>query len=383
MEAYRFNSDNGAPVCDAVMQALLACNTGVQTAYGADELTALLNPKFSEFFECEAFVFPVPTGTAGNGLALGAITPPYGTIFCHRLAHVVTTEGGAPEFYSGGGRMTLLDGTHNKVTPQALQKGLSEHGIGSIHHMQASALCLTQATECGVAYGLEELAELNAIAHSAGMKTHMDGARFSNALVHLNCSPAEMTWKAGVDILTYGTIKNGTMNAEAVITFDPDIAAVLRFMHKRAGHLSPKMRYMSAQLLAHLEDDIWRKNAVRANRNASRALAALSACYWSGRPTENWMFSQVYAAGASWNDTFWTNDRFNRLLLQARAELNESLRREQYVEMQQIVHNDGGVCLPLFQSDVMAYSNKLHVPEVIGNNMEFDGMMNSERWWFS
>lgn len=278
MEAYRFNSDNGAPVCDAVMQALLACNTGVQTAYGADELTALLNPKFSEFFECEAFVFPVPSGTAGNGLALGAITPPYGTIFCHRLAHVVTTEGGAPEFYSGGGRMTLLDGTQNKLTPQALQKGLSEHGIGSIHHMQASALCLTQATECGVAYGLEELAELNAIAHSAGLKTHMDGARFSNALVHLNCSPAEMTWKAGVDILTYGTIKNGTMNAEAVITFDPDIAAVLRFLHKRAGHLSPKMRYISAQLLAHLQDDIWRTNADRANSNASRVLAALSAC---------------------------------------------------------------------------------------------------------
>ena len=278
VETYEFNSDNGAPVCDEVMQALLACNTGVQTAYGADELTALLNPKFSEFFECEAFVFPVPSGTAGNGLALGAITPPYGTIFCHRLAHVVTTEGGAPEFYSGGGRMTLLDGTHNKLTPQALRKGLSEHGIGSIHHMQASALCLTQATECGVVYGLEELAELNAIAHSAGMKTHMDGARFSNALVHLNCSPAEMTWKAGVDILTYGTIKNGTMNAEAVITFDPDIAAVLRFIHKRAGHLSPKMRYMSAQLLAHLQDDVWQTNAVRANSNASRVLAALSAC---------------------------------------------------------------------------------------------------------
>lgn len=174
--------------------------------------------------------------------------------------------------------MTLLDGTHNKLTPQALRKGLSEHGIGSIHHMQASALCLTQATECGVVYGLEELAELNAIAHSAGMKTHMDGARFSNALVHLNCSPAEMTWKAGVDILTYGTIKNGTMNAEAVITFDPDIAAVLRFIHKRAGHLSPKMRYMSAQLLAHLQDDVWQTNAVRANSNASRVLAALSAC---------------------------------------------------------------------------------------------------------
>ncbi len=278
MPSYQFNSDNGAPVCDEVMQALIACNTGVETAYGADQWTERLNPAFSEFFEREAFVFPVPTGTAGNGLALGAITPPYGTIFCHRLAHVVTTECGAPEFYSGGGRMTLLSGAHNKITPQALRQALSDHGIGNAHHMQASALCLTQATECGVTYGLEELAELNAIAHGTGMKTHLDGARFSNALVHLGCSPAEMTWKAGVDLLTYGTTKNGTMNAEAVITFDPAIGAALRFMHKRAGHLSSKMRYMSAQLLAHLEDDLWRTNAARANGNATRILAALHAC---------------------------------------------------------------------------------------------------------
>ncbi len=278
MALYQFNSDNGAPVCEQVMQALIACNNGVETAYGADQWTARLNPAFSGFFEREAFVFPVPTGTAGNGLALGAVTPPYGTIFCHRRAHVVTTECGAPEFYSGGGRMTLLEGDHNKIAPKVLKQALSDHGIGNVHHMQASALCLTQATECGVTYGLDELEELNAVAHDAGLKTHLDGARFSNALVYLDCTPAEMTWKAGVDLLTYGTTKNGTMNAEAVITFDPDIAAALRFMHKRAGHLSSKMRYMSAQLLCHLQDDLWRHNAGCANANAKRLSHALSGC---------------------------------------------------------------------------------------------------------
>ncbi|TCN20349.1 threonine aldolase family protein [Sinorhizobium americanum] len=275
---YHFNSDNGVPVCEQVMNALLSCNHGTETAYGADRFTARLGPVYSEFFERETFVFPVATGTAGNGLALGAVTPPYGTIFCHESAHIVTTEGGAPEFYSGGGRMTLLPGEHNKVSGADLDKALRKHGIGNVHHMAASAVSLTQATEAGVVYAKEELTELAEIAHKAGLKVHLDGARISNAMVSLGLTPAEITWKAGVDILTFGTTKNGTMNAEAVITFDPEIARGLGFMHKRAGHLFSKMRYMSAQLLSFLENDLWRSNAIQANRNASRIEAALKRC---------------------------------------------------------------------------------------------------------
>ncbi|WP_341872640.1 threonine aldolase family protein [Mesorhizobium amorphae] len=275
---YHFNSDNGAPVCEQVMNALVNCNRGVEVAYGADRFTATLAQVYSTFFERETFIFPVPTGTAGNGLALGAITPSYGTIFCHEGAHIVTTEAGAPEFYSGGGRMTLLAGEHYKISPATLEDGLQRHGIGNVHHMAVSALSLTQATEAGVVYGLDELRALSAIAHEAGMKVHLDGARLANAMVHLGATPAEMTWKAGVDILTFGTIKNGTMNAEAVITFDSEIARILSVMHKRAGHLCSKMRYMSVQLLSYLEDELWRRNALQANRNAARIADALRPC---------------------------------------------------------------------------------------------------------
>lgn len=275
---FHFNSDNGAPVCDQVMDALLSCNQGTETAYGADQITAQLKSAYSEFFERESHVFPVATGTAGNGLALGAITPPYGTIFCHESSHIVTTEGGAPEFYSGGGRMALLRGEHNKISSATLDEALRKHGMGNVHHMAASAISLTQATEAGVVYAADELGELSQIAHKAGLKVHLDGARISNALVSLGVTPAEMTWKSGVDVLTFGTTKNGTMNAEAIITFDPEIARVLGFMHKRAGHLFSKMRYMSAQLLSFLENDLWRSNAAQANRNASRIKAALMRC---------------------------------------------------------------------------------------------------------
>jgi len=260
------------------MRAILECNAGVETAYGADRFTKTLNQAYSDHFERDAFVFPVPTGTAGNGLALGAITPSYGTIFCHEKAHIVTTEGGAPEFYSGGARLALLPGEHNKISIPTLEHGLRRHGIGNMHRMAVSALSLTQATEAGVVYQPEEIGALSDIAHKAGMKVHLDGARFANALVHLSATPAEITWKVGVDILTFGTTKNGTMNAEAVITFDPEIARVIRFMHKRAGHLYSKMRYMAVQLLSYLENDLWRRNAASANQKAVRVADALRHC---------------------------------------------------------------------------------------------------------
>lgn len=278
MTNYSFESDNCAPACEQVVRALLECNQGAASAYGDDALTGRLNAVYSEFFGHDAFVFPVATGTAGNGLALGAITPPYGTIFSHAEAHIVTTECGAPEFYSGGGRLSLLDGEHAKIAPQTLQDALERHGAGNVHHMAASALSLTQATEAGAAYSLDELRELCAVAHNAGLKVHLDGARFANALVHLGASPAEMSWQAGVDVLTFGTTKNGTFNAEAVVAFDAETAAALRFLHKRGGHLFSKMRYMSAQLLSYLDNGLWRDNAAAANAKAGRLRAALEAC---------------------------------------------------------------------------------------------------------
>lgn len=260
------------------MRALIGCNHGIETAYGADQYTARLASAYSDFFARQAFVFPVPTGTAGNGLALGAITPPYGTIFCHEASHIVTTEAGAPEFYSGGGRLTLLSGVHQKISPRTFEDALLAHGIGNVHHMATSAISISQASEAGVVYTPEEVKELSALAHKAGMKVHLDGARIANAIVNLGVTPADITWKSGVDILTFGTTKNGTMNAEAVITFDSELARALSFMHKRAGHLFSKMRYMSAQLLSYLEDDLWQRNAQQANQNAARIAGALAQC---------------------------------------------------------------------------------------------------------
>ena len=172
----------------------------------------------------------------------------------------------------------MLSGAHQKVTPRTFQDALLAHGIGNVHHMAASAISIAQASEAGVVYALEEVKELSALAHKAGMKVHLDGARIANAIAHLGVTPADITWKSGIDILTFGTTKNGTMNAEAVITFDSELARVLGFTHKRAGHLLSKMRYMSAQLLSYLEGDLWQRNAQQANQNAARIARALARC---------------------------------------------------------------------------------------------------------
>lgn len=272
-----FASDNTAGVHPTILQALTACNAGRASAYGTDSCTNELTASISDLFEREAFVFPVPTGTAANGLALGAVTPPHGTVLCHRTAHIVTTECGAPEFYSGGARLTLLDGSHNKIDPAGAERSLVHIADGSVHHHIPSALSLTQATECGVTYTIGEIERISDIAHSAGMKVHMDGARFANALVALGVSPAEMSWKSGVDVLSFGSTKNGTINAEAVIVFDRELSHEIAYLHKRAGLLCSKMRYMSAQLLAYLDNDLWLANARKANCYAKRSRRALSA----------------------------------------------------------------------------------------------------------
>jgi len=275
---YAFASDNTSGVSPEILSALMACNEGKAAAYGQDNLSARLKDAFSDIFEKETFVFPVPTGTAGNGLALGAITPSYGTIFCHQSAHVLTTEGGTAEFFTSGGRLHPVAGDGGRITPDGLLTALKTAGSGGLHQMAATTLTLTQATEAGTVYSLEDLATLTEAARSHGLKTHMDGARFANALVSLNCAPADLTWRSGIDLLTFGSTKNGTLNAEAVVTFDAGTAKVLKHLHKRAGYLASKSRFASAQLLAYLENGLWLKNAGTANTAASLTASWLTAC---------------------------------------------------------------------------------------------------------
>ncbi len=275
--AYSFASDNAAVVDPRIMAALAACNEGSAPPYGADDVSRRLNGVYSEVFERETFVFPVSSGTAANGLALGSVTPPYGVVFCHELAHIVVSEAGSVEFYTGGGRLVLLKGEHNKLAPATLEAALVGYGPEFAHQMRASTLSLTQATERGTVYALDELRALAGAARSAGLKVHMDGARFANALVHLGATPAEMTWRSGIDIVSFGTTKNGTMMSEAVIVFDKEIAEVLRFKHKRAGFLHSKMRFFAAQLIAYVVDGLWLENARAANGTAQRIAERLAA----------------------------------------------------------------------------------------------------------
>ena len=275
---YDFASDNAAGVDPRILAAMIDCDPGVAPPYGADEISAQVNDLYSTVFEHEVFVFATPTGTAANGLALGAITPSYGAIFCHEKAHIYTTECGAPEFFSGGARQIPLPGAHGKLSPETLRRAIAPYQSGNLHQLRASALSLTQATDAGTVYSLEELGALTETARATGLKVHLDGARFANAMVSLGCSPADMTWRAGVDIVSLGTTKNGTMNAEAVIAFDRETAQTLRYLHKRAGFLQSKMRFTSAQLSAYVRDGLWIDNAQRANGNAARLATAITAC---------------------------------------------------------------------------------------------------------
>ena len=271
-----FKSDNTAPVAPEILAAIVAANEGFAPGYGDDEWSRRLDARFGELFEREVRVFPVATGTAANTLALATLVPPYGAILVHEEGHIVRDECGAPEFMTGGARLLLLPGPQAKLTPQAIASCLAAHPT-SVHTVQPRALSLTQATELGTVYTPDEVAAVANLAHRRGLAVHMDGARFANALAYLGCSPAEVTWRAGVDVLSFGATKNGALTAEAVIFFDPARAADFEFRRKRSGHLLSKMRFVAAQLLAYLEDDLWLRLAARANELARRVGAAASA----------------------------------------------------------------------------------------------------------
>lgn len=276
-----FRSDNVTGACPAVIDAVLAANGGTQGSYGADDNTARLTALLSAWFERECLVLPVATGSAANSVALAAVTPPWGAVFCHHDAHINVDECGAPELFTGGAKLVGLDGPGGKVDPGSLRNVLDQGWKGVVHHVQPACLSITQATEWGQVYQADEIAALSAICREHGLALHMDGARFSNALVSGNASAADLTWRTGVDILSLGGTKNGAFAAEAVVCFDLELGGRLGFIRKRGGHLFSKMRFLSAQLEGLFGTDAWRANATNANAMAARlaqGLAALPGC---------------------------------------------------------------------------------------------------------
>lgn len=263
-----FCSDNVTGIAPEILSALIAANSGAAMPYGNDELTQRLNTRLAELFETEVEVFPVATGSAANALALSVLSPSYGAIYCHRDAHINVDECGAPEFYSGGAKLVTLPGLDGKLSADGLNKALKQGGAGVVHHVQPAAVSITQATEAGTLYRLAEVQAIAQVTHDHGLLLHMDGARFANAIASLGCSPAEITWRSGVDVLSFGATKNGALAAEAVIFFKSGYADEFGYRRKRGGHLFSKMRFLSAQLDAYLKDDLWLKNAAHANQMA-------------------------------------------------------------------------------------------------------------------
>ena len=269
----RFFSDNAASVHPAVLDALAKANE-VDTAYDGDALSAALDARFSALFEMPVTALWVATGTAANALALAAMCPPYRGVVCHHDAHIQNDEAGAPEFYMGGGKLLLADGPGAMLTPETLTARLDAIA-NDVHRTQAAAISVTNATEYGRTYAAPDVAAIGAVAKARGLRMHMDGARFANAVVNSGDTPASLTWRAGVDALSFGFVKNGGLSAEALILFDQSLAEEIRIRRKRAGHLNSKGRYLAAQIHALLDDDNWLINARAANAGAAKlAIAA-------------------------------------------------------------------------------------------------------------
>lgn len=268
-----FHSDNAAGPCPEVLAAISAAAPATAAGYDGDDWSAQLDDAFGEVFGTACTVLPVVTGTAANALALAAMVPPFGAVVCHAEAHIHVDECGAPEFFTGGAKLLLVPGADGRLTPEGIAAGLAAHR-GDVHQVQARALSLTQATEAGTVYSVEGLAALGDHARGKGWRVHLDGARFANAVAHVACHPGDLSWRAGVDVLSFGTIKNGGMLAEAIVVFDPALAGELRFRRKRAGQMPSKGRFQAAQLLAMVRDGVWLRNAAAANAGAARLAAA-------------------------------------------------------------------------------------------------------------
>jgi len=270
-----FSSDNSGPVHPEVMEMLATANTGYALPYGADPLMDEVRDRLRQIFEApQAEIYLVATGTAANALALATLTQPWQTVFCSPVAHIHEDECNAPEFFTGGAKLTLVPGD-DKMTPDALRQSIIGEENRGVHGPQRGPVSITQVTERGSIYTLDELSSLTAVAKEFDLPVHLDGARFANALARLNCSPAEMSWKIGVDTLCFGGTKNGLMGVEAVILFNPDNAWEFELRRKRAAHLFSKHRYLSAQMVGYLRNDLWLRSARQANANCKRLVDGL------------------------------------------------------------------------------------------------------------
>jgi threonine aldolase len=270
-----FCSDNTTGAAPEILAAIIAHNDGQALPYGRDDFTKGVEAGIAALFEIQADVFLVATGTAANALCLSVMTPPFGSVFCHAEAHIECDECGAPEFFTGGAKLVLLDSDDGKIPAADLEALLAvpDHGV---HHVQPRVVSLTQSTECGTVYSLDEIRAITDLAHAHGLKVHMDGARFANAVAGLGCSPADVTWRAGIDALSFGASKNGALGAEAVVLFDRTLGDTFAFRRKRGGHLFSKMRFLAAQFEAYLADDLWLSNAIHANAMATRLADGLA-----------------------------------------------------------------------------------------------------------
>lgn len=293
--AQGFASDNNAGASAAVLEAMLTCNSGQYASYGADALTARVQQRFCDLFERKVEVFLVPTGTVANALSLAVLTPPWGNIYCHPSAHINHDECGAPEFYTAGAHLVCVAGEESRINADLLRAAISK-GAGDVHSTQPAAVSVTQATETGTVYSVAQVTEIGEICHASGLRLHMDGARFANAVAALGCTPADLTWHAGVDVLSFGATKNGAAGVEAIVLFDVSLSQEMAYRRKRAGHLFSKMRFLSAQMDAYLSDGLWLANATQANAMAHRlaeGLTSLPGVSVIGSPQANIIFCRL------------------------------------------------------------------------------------------
>jgi threonine aldolase len=296
-----FASDNAGPAHPRVIEALIRVNEGYAAPYGADPEMEVVRARIREIFEApEAAVYLVATGTAANSLLLATLTQPWQTVFCSSCAHIHEDECGAPEFFTGGSKLTLVPAPDGRMTPEALRAKIEAEETRGVHGPQRGPVSVTQVTEKGTVYSLAELRALAGVARDFGLPVHMDGARFANALVALGCTPAEMTWKSGVDAVSFGGTKNGLMGVEAVVIFDPARAWEFELRRKRGAHLFSKHRFLSAQMAAYLEGDLWLEMARSANTAAARlarGLKQMPDARLHYEPGANMMFAEWPRAG--------------------------------------------------------------------------------------
>ncbi len=271
-----YRSDNTGRAAPEILEALVRANTGTALGYGADEWTARLQERFGELFETRVRVFPVATGTAANALSLASVSPSWGLVYCSEVAHINTAEANAAGFFGGGLKLVPVAGADGRIGVEPLRQMLAAIQPGQLHRGQPAAVNLTQASDLGAVYRLDDIRAISELARSRGLKLHMDGARFANALARLECSPAEMSWRAGVDILSFGATKNGGALCDAIVVFRPELADIVAVQLRRAGQVWSKMRFAAAQLLAYVEDGLWLRLAQASNAAATRIAAGIA-----------------------------------------------------------------------------------------------------------